>query len=283
MNSTAPATCPAPVAGWDSAAAETAVERVRVWFDAYTRTFAGPDGVLQPMLQLKHDHTRRVAANAGRIAAELGWSENAVRLGEIAGWLHDAGRFPQFSEFRTFEDRRSLNHAAKSLEVVRAENVLDGLPDGIRAQIETAVAGHNLREVPQELPAGHAAVLRLVRDADKLDIFHVVGEAMDANLLHLYPEIVLHLDLRGAPNPVILEAFQRRGTVHYRDIHSVADFLLIQLLWLYDINFTPTVRFMLERNVIGTIRRHLPAFPEKESILERVAADAHRRCGLPPP
>lgn len=79
------------------------------WFDAYVQTFACNNGALHPLLQLKADHSKRVARDAERLAYDLDWSPAARNAAEALGLLHDVGRFPQFAEYKTFSDSVSGN------------------------------------------------------------------------------------------------------------------------------------------------------------------------------
>ncbi len=263
------------------AGADAATRDIRLWFEAYTASFAGPDGQLEPLMLLKLDHTRRVTENAIAIARGEGWAEPDVRLGEAAALLHDAGRFPQLRHFRTFEDHKSLNHAHKSWEVARDSGALAKLPPEAVALLETAVCHHNLRDLPPDLLPAHQAFLKLVRDADKLDIYHVIDDALTHDRIKEYPEIVLYRQLDAPPGPRLLAAYRDRVTVGYRDLHSLGDFLLLTLLWLRDLNYRTTVQLMLERDIFARIARHLPAFPEQAAILETLLAEARVRAATP--
>jgi hypothetical protein len=254
-----------------------AARRVRDWFDtAYVRNYAEPDGdgSLPPLLELKRTHTHRVAANARRIATDLGWDEAATALAELAGLLHDLGRFPQYRQYRTFRDHQSADHARLSWEAVQSHRLLAELPPATVASLETAVRGHNRRQIPADTPAAHRPLLALIRDADKLDIFFVVAEAIHNDRRLLYPDV----DTTSPPSPAVIAACRRRETVPYRQIRSLADSLVLQLLWLHDINFTPTIRLMLARGVVERIGANLPDFPEKQELLDSTLAEARRRA-----
>ncbi len=257
--------------------------QLRDWFTAYAKLFRDAEGRLHPMQELKLAHSLRVAHNARLIAAGLAWEPQQVALAEIVGLLHDTGRFSQFAEFGTFNDAESVNHAERSCAVLEAERPLDCLPERERTVVLQAIRLHNRRELPVELAPDIRPFAELIRDADKLDIFHVFDDAIRNNKLDRHPEISMRSNSRGAPNPVMLEALACRGTVPYSAIQSLADFLLPQLLWMYDINHLSALRLVLERNVIRSLEQHLPATPEVTAAVRAAEAFVHGRIAAGTP
>ncbi|MBM6898753.1 HD domain-containing protein, partial [Gemmiger formicilis] len=81
-------------------------------------------------IKLKIDHTYRVAALCGRIAASLGLSQPDIDLAWLCGLLHDVGRFEQLRQYGTFNDAQSIDHAAMSARVLFEEgHIRDYLDD----------------------------------------------------------------------------------------------------------------------------------------------------------
>lgn len=255
------------------------LQSLYAWFRDYAARFAEADGSLHPMQELKLAHSLRVAANARTIAEGLGWDAPACLLGEACGLLHDAGRFSQYAEFRTFEDRRSVNHAVRSHEVLCAAGVLDALPAPDRAALLDAVRFHNGHTVPAALTPASAAFVHLVRDADKLDIFYVFNDAIRHRKLDLYPEITLHVELDGPPSPEVIAAVRARQPIAYAQIRSLVDFLLVQLVWIYELHYIPSLRLARERQVIEQLRGHLPPTDELRELAAAVARFAEERTG----
>ena len=206
--------------------------QLETFFAGYTRRFADADGRLHPMQQLKLDHSRRVAANAERIMAVEGWTEEQVLLGRACALLHDVGRFSQYAEFGVFEDHKTIDHAVRGVEVLQAEGVLAALLAAERETILVAVRHHNVRELSPAIPAAEAGFVHLVRDSDKLDIFRVLEDAIREGHLEDHPEIAWSLPERGAANPEILAAIGAGRTVSYQMVRSLCDFVLIQVGWL---------------------------------------------------
>lgn len=205
---------------------------VTAFFNAYVRRFARADGSLHPMHLLKVRHSRHVVANAVAIMRAGAWDAPRLLLGAACALVHDVGRFPQYAEYQTFEDRLSFDHAARGYQVLLAEDGLSTLAPEDRAIILSSVRVHNLRELPATLSCREMEFAHLVRDADKLDIFRVFEEAIVEGHLDDHPEIAWSLDLRGRANPELLACVREGRTMNYQAVRSLCDFALIQVGWL---------------------------------------------------
>ena len=146
------------------------------WFEGYVQPYYDTDPEGAKNIHMKVEHTRKVCGAMDLLAAGEGLSSRERALAGAVALLHDVGRFPQYRRWRTFRDSISDNHARLAVEVVREEKLLDCLPFEERLLIEEAVRFHNLLSVPIRLKSSTDLFVRLIRDADKLDIWRVFLE-----------------------------------------------------------------------------------------------------------
>ena len=243
------------------------------------------DGALHPMHQLKLEHSVRVSADARQIAAGMDWMSEEVNLAEAIGLLHDTARFPQFATYRTFSDADSVDHGDLGAQILdlrysesafgipqkkrpegerQKENLLDGLADEPRNLILHSVQYHNKKHLPAELTAHEEKHLRLIRDADRLDIFFICWHAIHTGHIHDNPEIAMGIDFNGPPTDAVLEQFERGEAIDYRNLHSMADRLVLQLSWMHDMSYIATKRIIRER---GLIEKFISVLPVKTDRL----------------
>ncbi len=244
------------------------LEIIRIWFDDYVHSLFGADG-LPGCIVLKIEHTKRVAENARQIAEELGWDQASVVVAETLGWLHDVGRFTQFVEFGHFHDATSVNHGTCGCCIVREAGILSILSEETRSCLLESIQHHNARIIPEETTEDCLPFLKLIRDADKLDIYRVVLEHLQQDgfleLKNMWP----HVDLDGPISPKVLESAQKKKNGSVVDIQSLADFLLLQIGWVYEIYYAPTRKRMAERGILDDIGRYLPDDPRVSDVLKQ--------------
>jgi hypothetical protein len=220
-------------------------QRFRDFTDGYRL-----NGLLEPMHQLKLEHTIRVAADARTIAAGENWPEEDVCLAEAIGLCHDIARFPQFRQYRSFSDADTVDHGDLGVQTLERENLLEGVSTEQRALILHAVQHHNKRELPPMLTAREEKYLRLIRDADRLDIFFVCWDSIQSGQIHDHPEIIMNIDFYGPPTSTVLEQFERGDKIDYRTMKSMADRFLLQLSWMHDLSYDSSKRLVRDRSIL---------------------------------
>ena len=249
------------------------IERLHAWFDAYTAGFYNGDSFVNAHIRLKHDHSLRTEAEIVGLAEDLNLDEEQKAVAQAAGLLHDVGRFEQFRVFRTFCDHASLDHGCLGVEILRQTGALADLDPYARHLLCTAVLHHNKKHLSHHLSDPDLMYCRLVRDADKLDILQ--------SLIHVcrtlrtdFDGIELELGLPDEPycTPAILEAVLRGEAVSYSDLRTFNDVLLVQLGWVYDVNYIPTFRRIKDRRLPEEILSLLPDLPEVHRIGSQVLA-----------
>jgi len=244
---------------------------LRSWFDGYSRSFLTGDSNRDSPITLKIDHTHRVHSNIRLLAQSIGFANSRLRTAEAIGLLHDAGRFEQYRQFGTFNDRRSINHAALGIHVVEQAGVLKGLGDDELGLIVEAIRFHNAPALPSTRPPLPLTFMRLIRDADKLDIWKVFADFYRSD--HP-PEaaIVQHLVDQPVWEPSIVQAIMQKRLARFSEMKSVNDFKLLQLSWVFDLNFPETFAQAQNRTDLALIAATLPDAPELNRAVSVVMA-----------
>lgn len=223
------------------------------WFRDYVQAFPQED-----MIKLKIDHTARVVANAHEILRREGASGQLLEAGLAAAWLHDVGRFKQFERYHTFSDLKSVNHALMSCAEILRLGWLDALEPSERNLILKAVEYHNLRALPPHLDDDEVFVAHVVRDADKLDIFTVLEEAIATDYLATHPEVYWGLPFTAPLSDAVVQAIEKGESVDYKSIRSFADFVFIQVAWCHGgLHFPSSSALALERQCVAIRRDYL--------------------------
>ena len=236
-------------------------------YDAYVDTFRGADGKLPPMMQLKRAHTAHVVANTRAIAKGEGFDAETARACDVAALLHDTGRYEQLKRYNTFRDADSVDHAVFSHDIVVEKGWLDGDPQ--REAILTAVLVHNRRDVPDGLDPFTAAAVHTVRDADKLDIFRVLEDQIATTDWRTNCKAFWNLPTMARPSPAVLDAIRANRPVDYRDIKTLADFVLIQVGWMIcGLRYGTSRRLCAERGHLAFRRDFLHQLTDDPSVDE---------------
>ena len=225
----------------------------------------------QRNIAIKQEHTHQVCLNAVRIAEDLGLDQQETRLAEAIALFHDVGRFSQYQRFKTFDDSISVNHAVLGAKLLAEHNVLQDLTKHDQDIIVSSITLHNIFSLPNGLDKKSLLFARLIRDADKLDILRVVIEYFEQDEGDRAEAVALGLpDLPGYSQAVL--ACLVRGELARKDaLTTLNDFKLLQLAWLYDLNFTCSLLMIEERGYIRSLAEMLPRNEEIACAVEIVS------------
>lgn len=252
----------------------------RNWFSSYVASFATDDPDVMKNIDLKYDHTLRVADEALGIGKALGLDDFSLAVAEITALFHDVGRFEQYRRFRTFSDKKSLNHALFGVEILREHKVLDRLEPSLRQLILDVVACHNRATLSEDMEPRTLFFSRLLRDADKLDIWWVLTEYYRMKAAGETNETI-ELDLPDTPgtSESIRESLVKNQVILFDSMKNLNDFKLFQAGWVYDLYFTPALERMREKNYLEKIQNALPDTEDIREVFSVVRAWVDRRLG----
>jgi len=245
------------------------LSKIKMVFERYVESFC-IEGELPSPLELKTKHCRRVAQEARALSVELGWSISKQNTAEALGLLHDVGRFSQYKEFGTFSDSVSVDHGERGVIVTEKSGWLSQCQSVDRDSILCGIRYHNRRMIPDDLSDVHRSFLCLVRDADKLDIFEIVLNALERDGFRELPSMLPGIDLQGSLSVSLIDEIRMQRRVSIGNVRSLADFLLMQLSWVYTLNYTPAIRRFNERNILSRSVHYLNDDTHINAVVEDI-------------
>lgn len=177
------------------------------------------DGII-----LKEKHTWKVVKNCENLAKHLNLNEHDSLLAKMIGLFHDVGRFYQFTVYRTFNDALSENHAKLGLKVIKDLPFIAKLDEEDLATLKFAIGNHNAKEIAPTENQRHLAFAKLIRDADKIDIYRVLKPFLGPT------------DGTGC-SPDFVDLFVAGKQCDYTKMRTQDDRKLVRLMWVYDVYF----------------------------------------------
>lgn len=254
-------------------------QRAQQAFDTYVAAYDPTN----PRIALKIDHTLRVAQLCERIAASLELPQAEVDLAWLVGLLHDIGRFEQVRRYDTFNDARSLSHAALGEEVLFEHEggrepflrsfVLDTQNDQL---IRSAVATHSAYRLPDNLDERTRTVCNILRDADKIDILKV-------NCICPIEDIygVTDQDMQESLlSPACQELFYEHRCLP-RDIRNYpADIMLGHICFVWELVFPESLTIVREQGFLAQMLSRQWKVPETQQAFTAMAEHLRHERGI---
>lgn len=236
-------------------------------FLAYVERFFTGDPSDDRAIDLKTGHSLRVCRHAVSIANKLALSDEILSRVKLAGLFHDVGRFRQYTQYRTFRDSVSADHAELSVAEIDRFNLLAGVDAEAIRPVREAILWHNRYALPYGADPDAILLARILRDADKIDIFKVFSDHYEAARNGPDPAVELHLPDDPAVSDPVLAAIENNSAVRMEHLRTLNDFKLLKLGWVFDLNFQPTREILWE---LGYFDRIAATLPRDERILAAV-------------
>ncbi|MCK5172357.1 MAG: hypothetical protein KAR47_03145, partial [Planctomycetes bacterium] len=153
------------------------------------------------------------------------------------------------------------------LSILKKHDVLAPLDQPTRKIIETAIRIHGEKELEDNLDERTRLFTRLIRDADKLDIYHVVLD----NFKRFEAggdECLVEREFPNEPtcSAPVVSAVLNGEMIAYSEIKTANDFKLLLIGWVYDINFCQTLARIRERLYLAQLLARLPRTTEMMEV-----------------
>ncbi len=219
------------------------IKNARIEFKNYVKDYNPND----PKIALKIAHIERVSQKARLISENLRLEEEDIRLAELIGILHDIGRFEQIRKYNTFMDKDSVNHAEYGVKVLFEDGLIRKfiIEDKYDNIIKKAILNHNkgYLDIDKNLKDKELLHTKIIRDADKLDIFKVLNIE---NMNVLYGNDVENQSI----NKEVYREFFEDKYINYKNINSGLDLAIAHFAYVYDFNYKFTLSKIKEEQVL---------------------------------
>ncbi|MDE6853258.1 MAG: HD domain-containing protein [Lachnospiraceae bacterium] len=265
---------------------------VKQAFAMYVRQYNAED----EKILLKIRHTYRVAEICERIAAGLGLPAYDTDLAWLIGMLHDIGRFEQLKQYGTFVDADSIDHAHFGVELLfqdglirdyvewtETESIVSDTEsrgnkerpfmafgtesrknEGDLCVIQSAIWNHSAYRIEDGLDERTLLFCKIIRDADKVDIFKV---AYDTPLEVLYR--CTAEEFRNAKvTPEVMQAYQERHAVLRSLKRTPVDFLVGHIALVFELEFPVSRNITREQGYLQKLLSFQSDRPETAMTFE---------------
>lgn len=233
------------------------IQNAKKVFKEYVCNYDINDG----KIALKYNHILRVAEIAKKIATDLELSEEDILLAELIGIFHDIGRFEQVKRFNTFVDRDSINHGEYGVKVLFEDGLIEkfNIDEKYYKTIKLAVLNHNRKAIEDGLDEHDLLHCKIIRDADKLDIFYVL---LTDKTINTYGTDSLENETFSDE---IVREFKEEHHMDYGQRKTFGDKWVCHMAYVFDFNFKSSYKVMKEKDYINKMYE-MPNFKNIDTI-----------------
>lgn len=247
-------------------------KRVKQAFAQYVKRYDAED----EKILLKILHTYRVAEVSEKIAGGLGLSAYDTDLAWLIGMLHDIGRFEQLRRYDTFVDAESIDHAHFGVELLFEDGLIRDYVEDWSAGMEkrpgdsdfyvirTAIWNHSAYRIEEGLDERTLLFCKIIRDADKVDIFKVAHDTSIEALYRCTPE-----EFRNAAvSPEVIQAYREEHAVLRSLKKTPVDFLVGHIALVFELEFPISCKITWEQGYLQKLLSFQSDLPETAMVFQ---------------
>lgn len=186
------------------------------------------------LIQNKYEHTLRVAKLIFTIASKMNLNEEEIELAYFIGLCHDLGRFREVIRSHVFNNLK-FDHAAYSNKILFNDHIIDSFDfdEETKLMIRKALYFHNKKDINRELTDYEDLFVKLIRDADKIDILNMMARRR----AHSFQEM---------PSPKVLTCFLNNQSIDLKDLKTKSDRVLLYLGFALNLYFLESKELLHE-------------------------------------
>lgn len=201
-------------------------------------------------------HSLRVVANSLLLSNVVLQIEEDKRIATVNALFHDIGKASLMSKnVEALVIQR--DHATVSAKIVQQMEFYQTLPADIQLVILKSIESHNKLKLPKLDSEQQTLFARLLRDADKLDIYDSSYRFFKEKY-GIQPVITVDLTKTPDVSEKILKSILAGKTAAVEDMKTMNDYKLLLISMAFDLNFKYTFRIMSEKQYIQKIYETLP-------------------------
>ena len=236
------------------------IEFIDQKFKEYINTF----NIEDKNIFLKYEHTFEVVKFSESIARKLNLNEEEINLAKAIAYFHDIGRFEQVTKNNTFLDS-VMDHADYGIDLLFNRGLIEkfNIDKKYYQVIYKAVKNHNKLEIIDELEKDEEIFVKLIRDADKIDIYRVRVKYMN-NLF------------KGIPQEVNINGFYRHKLINLKNIQTKSDSLLCVMAFVYDFNFKETKEVLKDTNYYKDFIENIKVDDDVKDIFNKAKEEVYK-------
>jgi putative nucleotidyltransferase with HDIG domain len=201
-------------------------------------------------------HSLRVVSNSLLLSNIVLQTEEEKRIATVNALFHDIGKASLISKnIEALVVQR--DHATVSTKIIQQMVFYQTLPAEIQLVILKSVENHNKLKLPKLDSEQQTLFARLLRDADKLDIYDSAYRFFKEKF-GIQPIITFDLNKSAEISEKIMKNILAGKTAAVEDMKTMNDYKLLLLSMAFDLNFKYTFRIMSEKQYIQKIYETLP-------------------------
>lgn len=205
-----------------------------------------------PLIVTKYIHTLMVVRIMCMICDKMGLSEKDMELATYIALFHDLGRFKEVVRQKSFNNLK-FDHGCYSNKILFNDKFINNfdINEEDYLLIRKAIYYHNKKDLGNDLTEREEFFCRLIRDADRIDIFRVLS--FNENLFE------------GISDSSLISTFYSNGSIDIKDLKTRGDRVLLRFGFIKLFSFPESFKVL---NEIGYFDKYVKSIKVLDNVKE---------------
>ena len=249
---------------------EELLKECRLEFKGYFKSLTGSREIQVKVDEIR-THSLRVVENCNQLARMILQTDEDMWLAELIALFHDLGKAEMMTAGTESPTNIQRDHSMVSVKLIQEMKFFEKLDDPEKLIVIKAIESHNKPKLPKFDSEHQTQYAKLLRDADKLDIFDSSYRFFKERS-GIQP--IMTFDLINSPevSEKIIKSIMAGKNAVVEDMKTMNDYKLLLMSLVFDVNFKYTFRIISEKQYVQKIYETLP---KRDQII-----DAYRSLKL---
>jgi len=233
------------------------LKECRLEFEAFFQSLVVSLPENQKRVEDVRTHSLCVVANSNVLSKNILHGAEDQIFAEIIALFHDIGRAALIAQGTESPVNIQRDHAGLSAKLVQQMDFYSGLAADMQLILLKSIENHNKLKLPKLDNEQQTLFARLLRDADKLDVFDTSYRFFKERQ-GIQP--IMTFDLVNSPvvSEKIIKSITAGKTASIEDMKTMNDYKLLLISMAFDLNYKYSFRILSEKQYIQKIYETLP-------------------------
>lgn len=236
---------------------EELLKECRLEFEAYFQSLIVGLPENKKRVEDVRAHSLRVSNNSLLLAKTVLQNDEDKRIAEVNALFHDLGQATLIAQGTESPTNIQRDHATVSAKLLQQMDFYSKLPVDIQHILQKSIENHNKLKLPKLDSEQQTLFARLLRDADKLDIYESSYRFFKERQ-GIQPIMTFDLVNSAEVSDKIIKSVMAGKTAAVEDMKTMNDYKLLLLSMAFDLNFKFSFRLLSEKQYIVKIYETLP-------------------------
>ncbi len=234
-------------------------KNIESWFEEYAQRILAENVEMQDNIELKKKHILKAVELTVHLAGTMDkYADLDIDAAKIAAIARHLARLNTFAKADAGEEVLGEKNIDACIAIIEEEKVLEALSEERKTTVLEALKYAESSTFPKSLSGEVISIVKLVDDACKVAALDVAAEYYSRERQGTNKIIEFNLPDKFEISAKLQKRIMDDKVANTKDVHSIKDLKLMQMSWVFGLNFKESCKIVYNKSYIKKIYETLP-------------------------